>query len=530
MATNFSRFAWSLSLAMVLGLQAASAQDNLEEASGTALERGAAALREENWEAAREEFTEAIATNPADPRGYIGRGQALAALDLPQDALADFKTAMDYTNRADEASKTLRAETQYQRGKMYLDMGNQFIGTAVPDLQAAVASNPNDLRYSFALGKALAIASPFSPGAGAQAEPLLTKYLEENPNDAEAYRLRGTAFASMNKVPEAMADLNKAIELDPESYENYLTLATLEITQKNFQSSVDALEKAIELYKPEEGQEDIPFIQGYITLAVVYEELGKIATDENEARAAFEKAIATADKLIELLPEDKNYDPSRAEAWRHRGIAHRFMDQYGAAVKDFSKSISYNREQGEAYFRRAICFTLMGEEELALRDLKSTQALNYEDARAYLWQGMAYAKMGDYREAIRAYNTAISFSNVYTDAYLNRAHAYFQLGEYENAIESFNECILLESENPTNFYKRALCYENLGNLEDAVQSYTTAIEFDDKYQKAYDRLIPVLEQLGRTELAEQYRAKRAELGPTAQREAAGLSAMEVRNL
>lgn len=517
MATNFSRFAWCLSLAMVLGLQVALAQDNLDAAAGTALERGAQAIEQEDWAAAREAFTEAIATNPADPRGYIGRGQALANLDLPQDALTDFKTAMDYTNRADEASKTLRAETQYQRGKMYLDMGNQFIGAALPDLQAAVAANSKDLRYAFALGKALAIASPFSPGAGAQAEPLLTKYLEANPEDAEALRLRGIAFASMNKVEEAMADLNKAIEIDPASHETYLTLATLEITQKNYQEAVNALEKAIELYKPAEGQENIPFIQGYISLAVVYEELGKVAEDQAKARAAFEKAIATVDTLIKLLPEDRNFDPSRAEAYRHRGIANRFLEQYGQAVKDFSKSINYNPEQGETYFRRAICFTLMGEEELALRDLKSTQALNFEDARAYLWQGMAYAKMGNYREAIRSYNTAISFSNRYIDAYLNRAHAYFQLGEYENAIESFNECILLESEEPTNYYKRALCYENLGNLEDAVQSYTTAIEFDDQYQKAYDRLIPALEKLGRTELAEQYRVKRAELGTQARR-------------
>lgn len=489
--------------------------DSLDGASMSAMERGQQAMEAEDFETAREAFTEAIATTPSDPRGYIGRGAALAGLDLPQEALADFKTAMDYTNSTNAQAKALRAETQYQRGLMYLNMGNQFIGTALPDLQAAHEYNRSNLPYSYALGKAYAIASPYSPGAGEQAEPLLTEYLEQNPDDAEALRLRGTAFAAMNKVDEAFADLNRAVELDPNDYENYLTQATIYITQEEYAPAVDALKAAIENFESEDGQEDEPFAQGYLTLAVVYEEMGKQAEDAAEREQGYRGSIETCNEVLAMLPADDKYNASRAAALFRKGVGLRLLKQYGEAVKALSEAIEINPEMSEAYFRRAICFAEMQEEGLALRDLKDTQALKFGDARSYLWEGIVYAQKGEYREAIRSYNTAITFSNRYVDAYLNRAHAYFQLGEFESAIDSFNECIRLQPEAAVYYYKRGLCFHNLQNLDQAIRSYMNAVQFDEGYTPAYDMLIPALEQQGRNELAEQYRAKRAEIGGVA---------------
>lgn len=487
------------------------AVDNLEDASLTAMQRGQQALEAEEFEAAREAFSEAIATSPSDPRGYIGRATALAGLELPQDALTDFKTAMDYTNSSNAQAKALRAETQFQRGRMYLEMGNQFIGTALPDLQAAHEFNRGDLRYAYSLGKAYAIASPYSPGAGEQAEPLLTEYLEQNPDDAEALRLRGTAFGAMNKVDEAFADLSRAVELDPTDHENYLTQATIYITQEDYAPAVDALKAAIENFEPEEGQEDVPFAQGYLTLAVVYEEMGKQTDDPAEREQGYNGSIATCKKVLEMLPDEDQYKPSRAAALFRKGVGHRLLKQYGEAVKSLSEAIEINPEMSEAYFRRAICFAEMQEEGLALRDLKDTQALKFGDARSYLWEGIVYAQKGEYREAIRSYNTAITFSNRYLDAYLNRAHAYFQLGEFDSAIESFNECIRLQPEAAVYYFKRGLCFQNLEEMDQAIRSYMNAVQFDEGYTPAYDMLIPALEQQGRTELANQYRAKRAQI-------------------
>ncbi len=489
--------------------------DNLDNASMSAMEKGFQALQAEDFETARNAFNETTATAPSDPRGYIGLGQALAGLDQYQEALAAFTQAYGYTSSAAPQIVALRAETQFQRGKMYMDMGNQFIGTALPDLQFAYGNNPDDIRYAFQLGKAYAIASPFNEGAGAQAEPLLTTYLEQYPDDAEALRLRGTAYASMNKLDEAFADLNRAMQLAPEDYQAYLAAATVHMSQEDYEQAASLLEKAIENYTPEEGQEDQPFAQGYLTLAAVYEEMGKKSDDPEIQKASYTKSVDTCSKLLDQLEEGNATAATRAAALFRQGIGYRLLGSFGPAVKVLTDAIDINPEMGEAYFRRAICFVEMGEEGLAARDLKDAQALLFGDARPHLWEGITYARSGEYRDAIRSYNAAISFSNRYVDPYRNRAHAYFQLGDFDNAIESFNECIRLQPANPDYYFKRGLCFQNLGNMDDAVLSYINALQFNENFAPAYDALIPVLEQQGRGDLAGQYRAKRAKLAPPA---------------
>lgn len=516
MVTTFSlRSVRYHAMALVAGFCLATglsvAQDDLGGGNASPFERGMQALESEDYETAQQAFSEAIATNPANARAYTGRARALAGLDQQQTALEDFQDAIDLTQRSDQQSVQARAEAQFYRGMMYLDLSDQFAGTALTDLRTAYDADRSNLDYAYGLGKAYALLAPSNRGLGQQAEPLLTQYLEANPDDAEALRLRGTAYASMNKMDEAFADLNRAVELDPNNHRNYLTLATIHITQEDYPKSAEALRSAIDSYEPEEGAEDMPFAQGYLTLASVYEQIGKDTEEQDAKAAAFTSAIETCQELLDLLPDGQAADPARANAYYQKGVAHRLLGEFGKGVRALTQAIEINPELGMAYFRRAICYTEMGENRLALRDLQDAQALNFEDARPYLWQGITNARMGEYRDAIRAYNTAISFSNRYVDAYLNRAHAYFQLGEYENAIDSFNECIRLQSEVPSYYFKRGLCYENLEQYDQAIQSYTTALEFGESFAPAYDRLISLLERSGQSDLAAEYRARRSEV-------------------
>ena len=43
----------------------------------------------------------------------------------------------------------------------------------------------------------------------------LSEVVKRNPNSAEAYNTRGTAFARVGRYPEAIADFTQAIRLDP---------------------------------------------------------------------------------------------------------------------------------------------------------------------------------------------------------------------------------------------------------------------------------------------------------------------------
>ncbi|MGI9455694.1 MAG: tetratricopeptide repeat protein [Aeoliella sp.] len=503
---------YGLAAACLLLHSTAFAQDELDVPTPLSfpelLQQGQQQLDDEEFDAALQTFSRAVelSKNSLEPRAYLGRAKVHVALEDYQNAIEDFKSAEE------QSPGVPIPELLYARGTMYLELGQQFYGVALPDLQAAYEDDRGNTDYLFSLGKIYALVSGSLQGAGGQAVELLTRYLETDPENAEAIRLRGRALATINQVDEALADLNHAIELDPDEHETYATLGFLHLQQRDYEKAIAAIDEAIANYTSKDETSELPYSEAYITKSAAFEELGKKATDPAKRQDAYTRQIETCNELLDLLPDTPNVAGVKALMLFRRGIGQRLQGQFGPAVKSLTEAIEINPEMGEAYFRRAICFNEMGEEGLALGDLNAAQALNFEDPRAYLWEGLTHAQKGEYRDAIRAYNEAISYSNRYVDAYLNRGHAYYQLGEFETAIDSFNECIRLQPAEASHFYKRGICFKNLGKDDQALQSYIKAIQFDERFVPAYDVLIPELESQGRKELANQYRQKRAEFG------------------
>ena len=80
-----------------------------------------------------------------------------------------------------------------------------------------------------------------------QALQLLDRLLQKNKNHAEAYLLRSTGRIMNGDVRGGLADLKKALRVDPNLRQGWLNLAGLEIAQGRFQEAQEALEKAQEI-------------------------------------------------------------------------------------------------------------------------------------------------------------------------------------------------------------------------------------------------------------------------------------------
>jgi hypothetical protein len=182
------------------------------EQAEAALTDGQKALDEGDYEKAYKDFTTVYqwgaasqysATTPEVVQqaqfavliGLTGRGQALAGLEEYEAALQEFANAQ---NILAEFTPTLIA-----RGNMYLDVG--AVSDALADFQQAAKISRADLRAQFGLGKAYILL-----GGWQQAIRPLTRVIEADPENAEAYRLRGSGLAAIFKTTEAIADLQQA--------------------------------------------------------------------------------------------------------------------------------------------------------------------------------------------------------------------------------------------------------------------------------------------------------------------------------
>jgi tetratricopeptide (TPR) repeat protein len=476
------------------------------EQATTAANEGQEAIANADFEKAYKDFTTVLQwgaanqfTEHADRSafailiGYTGRGQALAGLEEYEAALQEFKLALDI-----EPNFT---PTLIARGTMYLDLGAADQG--LPDFEKAAKASRADMRAQFGLGKAYILLGGWQQGI----KPL-SRVIDADPENAEAYRLRGSGLAAIYKTPEAIQDLEKAISLNPEDYEAYFTLGMVYLRDEEYQKSVDQLQQAIQHYKPKPGQEEMPYLQGHLTLASAYIEHGKSLNDEAAKKAAYQAAVDETNRLLyQYDPKNPGLAPYRAAVLYSRGVGERMLGELGTAIASLSEAIRLNPDMSEAYFKRGICFHLLDEDRMAISDFVQAANINYEDPRSSLWEGFTFAKLGDYHEAIRAYGKAIAASDRYTPAYVNRGLAYLKLGQHEKAVADFNDAIRLEPTEAEHYFKRGLAYRELGELEKASGSFANAIQFNDKHHAAYRHMASTLQSLGRTELANEYRQK-----------------------
>ncbi|HEX3602085.1 MAG TPA: tetratricopeptide repeat protein [Lacipirellulaceae bacterium] len=468
------------------------------------IDKGDAALKAGDFKTALSAYNDLVSmaergTSPdafqALAKGYIGRGNALIGLRQFDSAIDDFKKVID--------SDANNVAALIGRGKARLEL-NQT-DTALQDFKDAAKADQGSVDAQLGLGKALV-----SLGHSEEAIAPLTLAIAADEKNAEAYRYRGTAYAGTFKNKEATDDLLKSIELNPDDQEAYYTLAMIHLRAEEYQDAVDELGKAIEHYKPKPGQEDVPYVQGYLTHASALIELGKKAKDDAARKAAYQASVDDCDKLLKQLNE-KNpaHAQVRAAALYSRGVAERMLENYGEAVRSFSQAIEINPTMGDAYFRRGICFHNLNEEKMAISDFQQAAHILFDDPRCNLWEGFTYAKMGDYNEAIRAYGDAIAASDRYTPAYANRALAYMMLGDYKKAVNDFNDAIRLNPTTAQYYYQRGVAYEMLKDNQRAAESFATALQFDNKNADTYKHMAIVQQALGHADTAAEY-SKKAE--------------------
>ena len=476
-------------------------REELEEQIKQALEVAPKQMEEGDYEGAAASYSFVLKrTGGQDPRIKFQRARALKELKEYEAALDDIKEAMSYGN----AVAGLEAEARNLRAEIRLEQGAP--DAALRDAQKAVQEDRNNPKFQYNLGKAL-----IQLGSAVAGEKAISKYIATDDQNPESFRLRAQAFAGMRKYEKSLADIDRAIELDPEDHENYYTKGIILVQDEQMQESSEAMRMALEKYVPQDPDSPLPYVQAHLTRASILEEIGKKADDPEVQNQAFQEQKQECETLLDALPDSPAVASSRAAALFRLGVAERLLENLADAVKAFTDAIDLNPGLSEAYFRRGICFYYLNEPRLALADFDQGAALDTASPRSNLWRGRCQNSMGEHREAIKAFSDAIAVADRYTTAYVHRGLTYLQIGDNERAVKDFNTAIRLEPTVGNHYYLRGVAFNRQGNTDRAIDSLTNAIKFDTELVEAYDLLGRLLQRTGRGSLANEYRRKAGEL-------------------
>ncbi len=147
----------------------------------------------------------------------------------------------------------------------------------------------------------------------------------------------------------------------------------------------------------------------------------------------YKGAISDYDKAIELNPENViNYI--------NRGLSSDHLGDHKDAISDYDKAIELNPERVVNYINRGYAKLKLGDYKGAISDYDKAIELNPQHAAAYINRGYAKFKLGNHKDAIKDYNKAIKQNSEYAAvAYRNRSLARKALGQQEAAKADFEK-------------------------------------------------------------------------------------------
>jgi len=240
--------------------------------------------------------------------------------------------------------------------------------------------------------------------------------VQKSPLKARAVNNRGFAYYLHGKLPQAIADYNKAIALDPQLADAYAGRGLCYADNGNFSQSIADYNKAVAI-KPD-------FSEAYYNRGISYLHHGDLAF----ALRDFTKVIAFK----------SNYT---ARAYYARGADFAQGGDAPQAIADYSKAIALDPSYVDAYYNRGLIFAQQKNFAEAILDFDKAIEINPHDADAFNNRGILYGMQGDLDHAIEDFSRAIDINPHGAQSYSNRSNAYYQKGDLNQARLDYNNAL-----------------------------------------------------------------------------------------
>ena len=280
-------------------------------------------------------------------------------------------------------------------------------------------------------------------GATEKALELVENLINQFPNSALLFNIRGACCKTVNKLEKALESFQKAVKIKPDFSEAYYNLGVIEKQLGQVEASIASYKKAIEI-KP-----SYPDAHNNLGNSLLH------LRQFEEAIHHFEWAVA--------------FKPDFFEAYNNLGLGQRELDQISKSVDSFKKAIDLKSNYTQAYINLGLTLKDLGRTSDAIKYYKKLLEIQPNFDQGHLSIGIAYKELGLIDDAIKSLEEAIKVNP-------NLAVAYYNLGslsQYTFSKEQLTKMnTLLNNENLKKTDRINLCFtlaqvnEDLGKKDD----------------------------------------------------------------
>ncbi len=399
---------------------------------------GVAAYDNGDYEAAIDEFNQAIVRAPDYAGAYYQRGMAYWALGKSDLALLDFEEA---TN-VDETF----APAYYQQGLLYVEQADYDAALTAYDTTLELDDEYVDAYIS--RGYVYLITDDY--------EAAIADYdaaLNLDPDNLAGYNDRGVAYEYLEEYEYAIANYTAAIRRDDSYVLAYTNRADLYRRLEQYEKALADYDQALALDNSDSSI--------YNERGIVYDELDR-----------YEEALADYSEAILLDPEEAIY-------YRNRAGVQRALGDYEAAVEDYTQAIALGPEDVDTVYYRGASHHDLGNLDKARRDYERVLELSPDDVYAQYGIGQIDYAEGDLEAALESFVRATELDPEYADPFNSACWSYALLNQPQEALPYCDSAIALD---PLPYYydSRGLANALLGNTAAAIDDFQVYVdEFSD---------------------------------------------------
>jgi len=334
------------------------------------------------YEAAIAEWRELLVTNPDDARIHNNLGAVL-------------QKSGRYTEAIPEFEKALELNPQYHA--IYYNLGRTLLAAGLPE--QAIHTLEDGLRYY-------------------ESDDLRTQL--------------GLALASKNRVDDAKAQFDRALEINPNNAIAH-------------------------------------FARG---VALAY-------------RSDWDAAIAEYKATLRLNPQYES-------AYIYLGAALRQKGDWDGAIAEYRAALKLNPNNDDVHATLGAALGSKKDWDGEIAEEREAQRLNSKNSNAHVYLGAALGEKGDWQADIAEQREALGLEPSNVLAHASLGYALGKRGDSNGEIAEYREALRLNPNDAAAHYLLGFAMERKRASQEALQHYRAAYQLnplDPDYRKAYERLL-----------------------------------------
>jgi tetratricopeptide (TPR) repeat protein len=300
-------------------------------------------------------------------------------------------------------------------------------------------------------------------------EPALNQLaaaIAQDPGNSALYAERGRLQYEREAYDEAIADLQRALQLDSTNADYLHLLADVYLDYFQSRRALNVMERAAELYPDR-------------TLTLLKLSEVQFILKQHE------ESMRTIDRILQINPREP-------EAFFMFGMNFKEMGDTSRAINSFQEVVEIDPDITDAWI---LLGQLHAAKNTGLADAAFQSAIETapNDPTTYHAKADYLRDQGRLSEAIAAYREAARVERQYDEAYFNAGLLLMELDSVQEAYREFNIALEVNPINIQAYFFRGYAAELLGNTEQARRDYEHALRLAPDYelpQEGLDRLDP----------------------------------------